>query len=215
MLSKESGNGRQKVPIINPSAVSSLYSVRSAWIRSCILASKVKKSVLLDYEHITLNLPFKYLDLDVGGKRKMRKQLIFSHYRADITGHYQTLPGRHQATFFYLCLIHSLFTVMRRQGLNKITITDGGSTPLRHWLQFWQLRTWIHDNLCDLTVTGHRKAFAILAIFKQFTEARVSDGNRLHISFSCKAENTCFYSAVSIVICCPKHEDNVVYIPFS
>ena len=23
---------------------------------------------------------------------------------------------------------------------------------LRHWLQFWQLRTWIHDNLCYLTI---------------------------------------------------------------
>ena len=23
---------------------------------------------------------------------------------------------------------------------------------LRHWLQFWKLRTWIHDNLCDLTI---------------------------------------------------------------
>ena len=23
---------------------------------------------------------------------------------------------------------------------------------LRHWLQFWQLRTWIHDNLCHLTI---------------------------------------------------------------
>ena len=23
---------------------------------------------------------------------------------------------------------------------------------LRHWLQFWQLRTWIYDNLCDLTI---------------------------------------------------------------
>ena len=23
---------------------------------------------------------------------------------------------------------------------------------LRHWLQFWQLRTWIHDNLCCLTI---------------------------------------------------------------
>ena len=21
-----------------------------------------------------------------------------------------------------------------------------------HWLQFWQLRTWIHDNLCNLTI---------------------------------------------------------------
>ena len=24
--------------------------------------------------------------------------------------------------------------------------------PLRHWLQFWQLRTWIHDNLSELTI---------------------------------------------------------------
>ena len=23
---------------------------------------------------------------------------------------------------------------------------------LRHWLQYWQLRTWIHDNLCYLTI---------------------------------------------------------------
>ena len=23
---------------------------------------------------------------------------------------------------------------------------------MRHWLQFWQLRTWIHDNLCYLTI---------------------------------------------------------------
>ena len=177
MLSKESGKGRQKVPIINPSAVSSLYSVRPEDV-TCLRTHPLEPS--------------------------------FSIFRF----RYFTTTGRHQPTFFYLFLIHNLFTVMRRQGLNKITITDGGSTPLRHWLQFWQLRTWIHDNLCDLTVSGHRKAFAILAIFKQFTEARVSDGNRLHISFSCKAENTCFYSAVSIVIC-PKHEDNVIYIPFS
>ena len=33
---------------------------------------------------------------------------------------------------------------------------------LRHWLQYWQLRTWIHDNLCFLT------AFAILAMFIPF-----------------------------------------------
>ena len=33
---------------------------------------------------------------------------------------------------------------------------------LRHWLQFWQLRTWIHDNLCDLTIncdTGQHSQF--------------------------------------------------------
>ena len=34
--------------------------------------------------------------------------------------------------------------------------------PLRHWLQFWQLRTWIHDSLCDLTIksdTGQHSQF--------------------------------------------------------
>ena len=33
---------------------------------------------------------------------------------------------------------------------------------LRHWLQFWQLRTWIYDNLCDLTIncdTGQHSQF--------------------------------------------------------
>ena len=33
---------------------------------------------------------------------------------------------------------------------------------LRHWLQFWQLRTWIHDNLWDLTIncdTGQHSQF--------------------------------------------------------
>ena len=33
---------------------------------------------------------------------------------------------------------------------------------LRHWLQFWQLRTWIHDNLFDLTIncdTGQHLQF--------------------------------------------------------
>ena len=34
--------------------------------------------------------------------------------------------------------------------------------PLRHWLHFWQLRTWIHDNLCYLTIksdTGQHSQF--------------------------------------------------------
>ena len=33
---------------------------------------------------------------------------------------------------------------------------------LRHWLQFWQLRTWIHDNHCYLTInfdTGQHSQF--------------------------------------------------------
>ena len=39
---------------------------------------------------------------------------------------------------------------------------------LRHWLQFWQLRTWIHDNLCYLTIncdTGQHSQF--LRCFKK------------------------------------------------
>ena len=33
---------------------------------------------------------------------------------------------------------------------------------LRHWLQYWKLRTWIHDNLCYLTInfdTGQHSQF--------------------------------------------------------
>ena len=33
---------------------------------------------------------------------------------------------------------------------------------MRHWLQYWQLRTWFHDNLCYLTIncdTGQRSQF--------------------------------------------------------
>ena len=33
---------------------------------------------------------------------------------------------------------------------------------LRHWLQLWQLRSWIHDNLCYLTIksdTGRHRQF--------------------------------------------------------
>ena len=33
---------------------------------------------------------------------------------------------------------------------------------LRHWLQFWHLRTWIHDNLCYLSIksdTGQHSQF--------------------------------------------------------
>ena len=32
------------------------------------------------------------------------------------------------------------------------TKNPGDLWHLRHWLQFWQLRTWIHENLCYLTI---------------------------------------------------------------
>ena len=42
---------------------------------------------------------------------------------------------------------------------------------------YWQLRTWIHDNLCYLTIncdTGHWTAFAILAMFGQIVNNDIS-----------------------------------------
>ena len=46
---------------------------------------------------------------------------------------------------------------------------------LRHWLQFRQLRTWIHDNLCYLTIksdTGQSPQF--LRCFCQYLPARIA-----------------------------------------
>ena len=51
--------------------------------------------------------------------------------------------------------------------LTTLTISDNFDNPgdlwlLRHWLQFWQLRTWIHDSLCYLTIksdTGQHSQF--------------------------------------------------------
>ena len=40
---------------------------------------------------------------------------------------------------------------------------NSDNRDLRHLLQYWQLRTWIHDNHCYLTL-WHWTAFAILAM---------------------------------------------------
>ena len=45
---------------------------------------------------------------------------------------------------------------------------------LGHWLQFWQLRTWIHDNLCYLTIksdTGQHSQFLRCFVVCLFVEA--------------------------------------------
>ena len=50
---------------------------------------------------------------------------------------------------------------------------------LRHWLQFWQLRTWIHDNLCYLTIKsdpGQHSQF-LRCFFFTFSE-RKKDGKK-------------------------------------
>ena len=49
----------------------------------------------------------------------------------------------------YLCIVNCV-----RQWALTIAAQDnpGDLWHLRHWLQFWQLRTWIHDNLCYLTI---------------------------------------------------------------
>ena len=45
---------------------------------------------------------------------------------------------------------------------------------LRHWLQFWQLRTWIHDNLCyPDNQEWQWTAFAILAMFYSMLNPRI------------------------------------------
>ena len=49
---------------------------------------------------------------------------------------------------------------MRRHDLNQKD--NFGDLWKRHWLQFLQLRTWIHDNLCYLTIksdTGQHSQF--------------------------------------------------------
>ena len=99
--------------------------------------------------------------------------LILEH----MTSHWMTesYPGD-------LWPLRHLFRVMRRHDMTKkidkdndkdkdkdkdILRTPPKSNPrdlwhLRHWLQFWQLRTWIHDNLCDLTIncdTGQHSQF--------------------------------------------------------
>ena len=50
--------------------------------------------------------------------------------------------------------------------LTILTLLDhfdnDNDNPLRHWLQFWQLKTWLHGNLCDLTIksdTGQHLQF--------------------------------------------------------
>ena len=77
---------------------------------------------------------------------------------------------------WYLWPFRRLFLMIRRQDLTNIKIMTKTKTmtatkrmwnlwPLRHW----QLRTWIDDNLCDLTINCdtavHWTTFAILAIF--------------------------------------------------
>ena len=47
----------------------------------------------------------------------------------------------------------------------------GNLLHLRHWLQFWQLRTWIHDNLCYLTIncdTGQHSQFLRCYTYRQY-----------------------------------------------
>ena len=53
---------------------------------------------------------------------------------------------------------------------------------LRHWQQFWQLRTWIHDNLCYLTIncdTGQHLQF--LRCFEKYSHLHSSHYDDLGI----------------------------------
>ena len=63
--------------------------------------------------------------------------------------------------------------------LTNFTISDNFDNPkdmwfLRHWLQFWQLWTWIHYNLCYLKIkSGTGQHLAILAFFLIYTFLRL------------------------------------------
>ena len=55
-------------------------------------------------------------------------------------------------TFLLFCqywLISTISDKDQNKDINKKN--PRGLWHLRHWLLFWQLGTWIHDNLCDLT----------------------------------------------------------------
>ena len=63
----------------------------------------------------------------------------------------------------YLCIVNCV----RQWALTIAAQDDAGDLwHLIHLLQFWQLRTWIHDNFCYMTITSDSgTAFAILVMF--------------------------------------------------
>ena len=76
--------------------------------------------------------------------------LPFDHFdRTDTFVKFENL------TFLHFVYIFNIpFTVLGQRQWNK---DNGKYNPriclhLRHWLLLWQLRTWIHDNLCNLTI---------------------------------------------------------------
>ena len=68
----------------------------------------------------------------------------------------------------YLCIVNCV-----RQWALTIAAQDnpGDLWHLRHWLQFWQLRTWIHDNFCYMTIKSdsgqHSQFLRCLAVQRQ------------------------------------------------
>ena len=53
---------------------------------------------------------------------------------------------------------------------------------LRHWLQFWQLRTWIHDSFCYLTIncdTGQHSQY-LRCFFSEFYSSILAALNKLN-----------------------------------
>ena len=48
------------------------------------------------------------------------------------------------------CLVSQLWANIAAHNCERTNHAD--LWQFRHWLQFWQLRTWIHDNLCYLTI---------------------------------------------------------------
>ena len=62
--------------------------------------------------------------------------------------------------FFNFFTVLTLLTILNN--FDNVKDNPRDFWPLRHWLQFWQSKTWIHDNLYDLTImsdTGRHSQF--------------------------------------------------------
>ena len=78
----------------------------------------------------------------------------------DNSDHFHNLDNFHNSA---ICFCH----------FDNLKDYPGDLWHLRHWLQFWQLRTWIHENLCYLTIncdTGqHRNSCDVLSYLTKIT----------------------------------------------
>ena len=83
----------------------------------------------------------------------LRKKLFFKDFFYNFWQHWQFLTTLTISDNFDISNNFDNFWQLR-QILTNLTIFDNFYNPidlwlLRHCLQFWQLRTWIHDSICN------------------------------------------------------------------